>query len=58
MATDYPTSKAPAQNGKDNDLGFDPESPDVSDPAVDPTHPARTENDPVPAGEDTDEEDE
>lgn len=30
--------------------GFDPESPDVSDPAVDPLHPARTSNDPVPSG--------
>jgi hypothetical protein len=30
----------------DDDLGFDPESPDVSDPQVDPTHPARTGNEP------------
>lgn len=33
----------------DPDLGFDPESPDASDPAVDPLHPARTSNDPVPS---------
>jgi hypothetical protein len=32
----------------DEELGFDPESPDVSDPQVDPLHPARTSNDPVP----------
>ena len=30
----------------DDDLGFDPESPEVSDPQVDPTHPARTGNEP------------
>lgn len=28
----------------ENDLGFDPESPDVADPEVDPLHPARTDN--------------
>lgn len=27
-----------------DDLGFDPESPDVADPEVDPLHPARTGN--------------
>jgi len=37
------------QDGVDEDLGFDPESPDLSDPAVDPLHPARTSNDPVPS---------
>jgi hypothetical protein len=31
----------------DKDLGFDPDSPDVSDPQVDPLHPARTSNDPI-----------
>ncbi|WP_397453676.1 DUF6021 family protein [Pseudomonas sp. NA-150] len=30
-----------------DDLGFDPESPDLEDPEVDPLHPARTQNDPV-----------
>jgi len=33
----------------DDDLGFDPDSPDVADPQVDPPHPARTSNDPVPS---------
>ncbi|MFK3794742.1 DUF6021 family protein [Pseudomonas sp. NPDC088444] len=28
-------------------MGFDPDSPDVSDPQVDPLHPARTSNDPI-----------
>jgi hypothetical protein len=36
----------------DEELGFDPESPDVSDPAVDPLHPARTSNDPDPSADD------
>lgn len=35
----------------DEELGFDPESPDASDPAVDPLHPARTSNDPVPSAD-------
>ncbi|TDV67681.1 hypothetical protein EC915_103216 [Pseudomonas sp. LP_7_YM] len=41
-----------SDNGKDvgDELGFDPDSPDLSDPAVDPLHPARTSNDPVPSG--------
>ncbi|WP_341962673.1 DUF6021 family protein [Pseudomonas sp. RC10] len=30
------------------DLGFDPDSPDVSAPQIDPPHPARTSNDPAP----------
>lgn len=34
-------------SGVDDELGFDPDSPDVSDPQVDPLHPARTSNDPV-----------
>lgn len=51
-------------SGTDNEVGFDPESPDVSDPEVDPLHPARTGNEPhnppeksrkVPVGEDEDE---
>jgi len=33
----------------DDELGFDPDSPDVSDPQIDPPHPARTSNDPVPS---------
>jgi len=36
-----------ARTGTDDDLGFDPDSPDVSDPQVDPLHPAKTSNDPV-----------
>ncbi|MFS2161213.1 DUF6021 family protein [Pseudomonas sp. Pseusp122] len=39
-----PKPETPEQ--PDDDLGFDPESPDVSDPQVDPTHPARTGNEP------------
>lgn len=35
----------------DDELGFDPDSPDASDPAIDPPHPARTSNDPLPKGE-------
>lgn len=44
------TTGAGPQGDVDEELGFDPESPDSSDPAVDPTHPARTSNDPVPRG--------
>jgi hypothetical protein len=40
------------QDNVDDGLGFDPESPDVSDPAVDPLHPARTSNDPDPSADD------
>ncbi|HXR02071.1 MAG TPA: DUF6021 family protein [Pseudomonas sp.] len=42
----------------DKELGFDPDSPDVSDPQVDPLHPARTENDPIPKGKRTVDDDE
>lgn len=35
-----------------DDLGFDPESPDVADPEVDPLHPARTGNEPTRTGND------
>lgn len=45
-----PVAGAEQQGGVDKELGFDPESPDASDPAVDPLHPARTSNDPVPRG--------
>jgi hypothetical protein len=38
---------ANTQGNVDKDLGFDPDSPDISDPQVDPLHPARTSNDPV-----------
>ncbi|MFJ3468682.1 DUF6021 family protein [Pseudomonas sp. NPDC090201] len=27
-------------------MGFDPDSPDLADPQIDPPHPARTSNDP------------
>ncbi|WP_110951135.1 DUF6021 family protein [Pseudomonas bohemica] len=40
-----------SETNVDKELGFNPETPDVSDPQVDPTHPARTSNDPVPADE-------
>lgn len=36
-----------ARTDADDELGFDPDSPDVSDPQVDPLHPARTSNDPI-----------
>lgn len=49
MAINPSTTDPAAHDGKDEkELGFNPESPDVSDPNVDPTHPARTSNDPVP----------
>ncbi len=50
MATDPKSTETEHQSGVDEELGFDPESPDVSDPAVDPLHPALTDNDPVPKG--------
>ncbi len=39
-------SKAPTDtsSGKDKDLGFDPDSPDVNDPATDPPHPPPIDN--------------
>ncbi|QKZ05794.1 MULTISPECIES: DUF6021 family protein [Pseudomonas] len=39
-------SKAPTDtsSGKDEDLGFDPDSPDVNDPATDPPHPPPIDN--------------
>ena len=49
-ASHLATASAGAQGDVDDELGFDPESPDASDPAVDPTHPALTSNDPVPRG--------
>lgn len=39
-ADDWEASSASGESDDDDDLGFDPESPDVSDPQVDPTHPA------------------
>ncbi|MCI3944889.1 hypothetical protein K0038_01916 [Pseudomonas syringae] len=41
------TGTKPSSNRKDNP-GFDPESPDLEDPQVDPTKPAKT-----PAGKDS-----
>ena len=35
--------KVPPTN-QDNDLGFDPDSPDVNDPATDPPHPPPIDN--------------
>lgn len=48
IATRTNTLNAADQGSEDPELGFDPESPDVSDPAVDPLHPALTDNDPDP----------
>ncbi|MFJ3486595.1 DUF6021 family protein [Pseudomonas sp. NPDC090202] len=45
--TDRDNGSAGKDDGVDDELGFDPDSPDVSDPQVDPLHPARTSNDPV-----------
>jgi len=49
-----PGSDQDAQTNRENGgasdaqaLGFDPDSPDVSDPQIDPPHPARTSNDPA-----------
>jgi hypothetical protein len=47
MANGAPLTGTNAQTDPDEELGFDEDSPDVSDPQVDPTEPARTENDPV-----------
>ncbi|TDV51138.1 hypothetical protein EC919_10610 [Pseudomonas graminis] len=47
MANDTSLTGTSAQTDPDKELGFNEESPDVSDPQVDPTEPARTENDPV-----------
>ncbi|MGC1330318.1 MULTISPECIES: DUF6021 family protein [unclassified Pseudomonas] len=33
-----------ANADQDNDLGFDPDSPDVNDPATDPPHPPPIDN--------------
>lgn len=41
---DAPTNR---DTSNDDELEFDPDSPDMSDPQVDPLHPARTSNDPV-----------
>lgn len=45
MANDTSLTGTTAQTDSDKELGFDEQSPDVSDPQVDPTKPARTEND-------------
>jgi hypothetical protein len=47
MANDTSLTGTPAQTDSDKELGFDEQSPDVSDPQLDPTEPARTENDAV-----------
>jgi hypothetical protein len=47
--TDRSNSGTNSDNdGVDPELGFDPDSPDLSDPQIDPPHPARTSNDPAP----------
>lgn len=42
MSTIANTPSAPG--GKDKDLGFDPDSPDVKDPGTDPPHPPPIDN--------------
>lgn len=44
-----PSAEAGEKEGVDDELGFDPDSPDLADPQIDPPHPARTSNDPVPS---------
>ncbi len=39
-----PHSYVQTAGGKDDDLGFDPDSPDVNDPATDPPHPPPIDN--------------
>lgn len=48
MVNDTSLTGTTAQTDSDKELGFDEQSPDVSDPQVDPTKPARTNNDPEP----------
>jgi hypothetical protein len=47
MANGAPLTGTSAHTDSNKELGFDQDSPDVSDPQVDPTESARTENDPV-----------
>ncbi|MBV4487627.1 hypothetical protein HU727_018720 [Pseudomonas sp. SWRI153] len=50
---DSPTQKGPhsSEHSSGDDLGFDPDSPDVDDPQVDPVGPAKAPLD-VEPGED------
>jgi len=38
------TSTSDKPHDKDEDLGFDPDSPDLEDPATDPPHPPPIDN--------------
>lgn len=51
--TDSPSPKGPhsSEHSSGDDLGFDPDSPDLDDPQVDPVGPAKAPLDVVP-GED------
>ncbi len=42
--THAPHHYAQSAGGQDDDLGFDPESPDVEDPQTDPPHPPPIDN--------------
>lgn len=42
--THDPRRYAQTAGGKDDDLGFDPDSPDVEDPQTDPPHPPPIDN--------------
>ncbi|NBA96604.1 DUF6021 family protein [Pseudomonas sp. R5(2019)] len=47
MSANTPTGPHSSEHGSgDKDLGFDPDSPDVGDPQVDPIGPARAPLDP------------
>ena len=51
--TDSPSPQGPhsSEHSSGDDLGFDPDSPDVADPQVDPIGPAKAPKD-VKSGED------
>ena len=51
--TDSPSPQGPhsSEHSSSDDLGFDPDSPDVADPQVDPIGPAKAPKD-VKPGED------
>ena len=52
--TDSPSPKGPhsSEHSSGDDLGFDPDSPDLDDPQVDPVGPAKAPKD-VEPGEDS-----
>lgn len=46
--TKAPTGPHSSEHSSGNDLGFDPDSPDLADPQVDPVGPARAHKDVKP----------